>query len=101
MSWEVARAERAQHLRLQINAQQCADGALVQLAEMLSAHRGNGRCTVGIDYRGAQARVELVFGERWRVQPSEELLKSLRGLLGAGQVALHYERRLTAWGAVS
>ena len=92
LDWEEARAEYARRLVLRLNAAQCEAGVLRQLASILAEHRANGRCVVWMEYTGTQARVDLAFGQNWRVKPSEALLKRLRELAGAESVALIYDR---------
>jgi len=92
LDWEEARADYAHRLVLRLNAAQCEAGALRQLASILAEHRANGRCVVWMEYSGPQARVDLAFGQNWRVKPSEALLKQLRELAGADSVALIYDR---------
>lgn len=85
-----ARAEHARQLWLRLDTRRCEAGVLRQLAQLLSEHRADGRCTVGVEYFGAGACVELVFGPNWRVRPSENLLRQLRDLAGAKAVQLQY-----------
>ncbi|MCP5159078.1 MAG: DNA polymerase III subunit alpha [Gammaproteobacteria bacterium] len=92
LDWEMARAEYARRVLLQLNTLQCQTGALRQLASILAEHRADGRCLVCIEYTHSQARVELVLGQNWRVRPSEALLKRLRELAGTESVTLLYDR---------
>jgi len=92
LDWDTARAEYARRVLLRLDAQQCQAGALRQLASILAEYRADGRCSVWIEYTGPQARVELAFGQNWRVKPSEALLKRLRELAGAENVTLLYDR---------
>jgi DNA polymerase-3 subunit alpha len=91
-----ARAEYARRLVLRLDARQCAAGALRQLASILAEHRADGRCPVWVEYAGASTRVELAFGQNWRVRPSEALLKRLRELAGPEAVQLRYEQQAAA-----
>ncbi len=88
-----ARAEYARRLLLRLDARQCEAGVPRQLASVLAEHRADGRCAVWVEYVGAGARVELAFGQHWRVKPSEALLKRLRELAGAEAVQLRYEQQ--------
>ena len=88
-----ARAEYARRLLLRLDAGQCEAGALRQLASVLAEHRADGRCAVWVEYTGPGARVELAFGQNWRVKPSEALLKRLRELAGVKAVQLRYEQQ--------
>jgi len=95
LDWETARAEYARRVLLRLDAQQCQAGALRQLASILAEHRGEGQCSVWIEYTSsqAQARAELVLGQNWRVKPNEVLLKRLQELAEAeGGVTVFYDR---------
>ncbi|TVR62318.1 MAG: DNA polymerase III subunit alpha [Candidatus Competibacteraceae bacterium] len=91
-----ARAEYARRLWLRLTARQCEAGLPTQLASILAEHRTDGRCAVWVEYRGGGARVELAFGQAWRVKPSEALLERLRGLTGPDGVELRYEPQAVA-----
>ena len=91
-----ARAEYARRLLLRLDARQCEAGTLRQLASVLAEHRADGRCAVWVEYTGPGARVELAFGQNWRVKPSEALLKRLRELAGVEAVQLRYEQQAAA-----
>ncbi len=86
-----ARAEYARRLWLRLSARQCEAGLLKPLASILAEHRADGRCAVWVEYVGGGARVELAFGQSWRVKPSEALLARLRELTGPDGVELRYE----------
>ncbi|MCB1794682.1 MAG: DNA polymerase III subunit alpha [Candidatus Competibacteraceae bacterium] len=88
-----ARAERARRLQLRLDAEQCASGALRDLAGVLAEHRADGRCAVWVEYIGSGARVELAFGSDWRVKPCEGLLRRLRELAGAKAARLLYDQQ--------
>lgn len=86
-----ARTEYARRLLVRIDARQYQSGFPGQLADILTAHRTEGFCPVGIDYIGAHARVDLMLGPGWRIKPSDVLLKQLRNLVGdEGQVEFQY-----------
>ena len=88
-----ARAEYARRLWLRLDTPQCAAGALRQLARVLAEHRAEGRCAVWVEYTGSEARVELAFGQHWRVKPSEALLKRLYELVSVERVQVQYEQQ--------
>jgi DNA polymerase-3 subunit alpha len=93
---EQAREALADHLCLALDrgemAEQTRGRALVaELRGILAAFSGRG-LRVRIDYRRPGARGQLVLGGAWRVQPTDELLKRLRYLLGAEAVEVSYER---------
>jgi DNA polymerase III subunit alpha len=91
-----ARAEYARRLWLRLTARQCEAGLPKQLASILAEHRADGRCAVWVEYSGGGARVELAFGQSWRVKPSEALLERLRELIGPEGVELRYEPQAVA-----
>jgi len=61
------------------------------LRETLAAYRGGG-LSVQLMYCRPGATGRLLLGEDWRVQPTDELLKRLRHLLGAEMVQVSYQR---------
>ncbi|MCC6134788.1 MAG: DNA polymerase III subunit alpha [Candidatus Contendobacter sp.] len=91
LALDEARAEYAHRLLLRVDAAQCTDGILRQLAKVLTEYRADGRCPVWVEYRGGGARVELALGSPWRVRPGEALLKRLRELAGPDRVRLLYD----------
>jgi DNA polymerase-3 subunit alpha len=91
---EAARETLADHLRLTLDLSggdgQAGGAALVEeLKAALAAFRG-GRLPILLEYRRAGARGCMRLGDDWRVQPTDELLKRLRRLLGAERVQVVY-----------
>jgi len=91
---EVAREVLADALLMRLAVSDADDQASVsaligQLSPTLAAFRG-GRVPVVIDYRRSAARGLLRLGDDWRVQPTDELIKRLRRLLGADGVQVSY-----------
>jgi DNA polymerase-3 subunit alpha len=66
-------------------------GFLQQLEKMLAPYRG-GSCSVCLDLKTAGARALLEFGEEWRVNPTDELLRRLERFLFQGAVGILYNR---------
>ncbi|HET7651031.1 MAG TPA: DNA polymerase III subunit alpha [Gammaproteobacteria bacterium] len=64
----------------------------LRLKEILNPYLG-GRCAVWVGYRGSGASVPVPLGERWRVHPSEALVRKLESWLGTDRVALQYSTR--------
>jgi DNA polymerase-3 subunit alpha len=68
-----------------------------RLRTCLEPHRGaSGGCTVSVIYEasngeGAGARGRITLGPEWGVDPSDDLLRTLRAEFGAAQVALNYD----------
>ena len=60
-----------------------------QLTEILRPFKG-GRCPVVVNYRSAQARAVLQFGDDWRLYPTDELLNRLKRLLSPASVEVKY-----------
>jgi DNA polymerase-3 subunit alpha len=92
LALDEARAEFARSLALSLDADRLPSGGLRRLADVLAAHRADGRCPVRAEYVGGGARVELAFGPNWRVKPGEALLDQLRDLPGVTAVRLLYDR---------
>ena len=85
-----ARREYSRGLRLKVARPQCGNGLLDELEDVLRPYRGPG-CPVNLDYESERARTRIQLGENWRVQPDDELLLSLRHLLGEDRVTLVYD----------
>jgi DNA polymerase-3 subunit alpha len=93
---EAMREAAADHILLRLDLGDPAAHAKGQdligrLRETLAAYKG-GKVAVQIDYRRRGAGVRLVLGDDWRVQPTDELLKRLRHLLGADAAQVAYQR---------
>ncbi|QGU32371.1 DNA polymerase III subunit alpha [Thermochromatium tepidum] len=97
---EEARATAADHLLLTLDLSDSSAHAhglerVEELRTTLLAHRDLARETslpIRLIYRRPGAVGELKLGSAWRVRPTDALLKQLRGLLGAGNVRVSYER---------
>ncbi len=90
---EDARAELASALELvlDLSGERAPDSARITeaLAGALGAYRGSG-LPVMLDTIRPGARGRMRLGDTWRVQPSDELLKRLRQILGPDAVAVVY-----------
>ena len=85
-----ARMNYSQELRLALKKPQCANGLLDELQEVLRPYRANG-CRVSVDFQADEARTLINLGDSWQVHPDDELLLSLRHLLGDDRVTLVYD----------
>jgi len=86
---------RQQHVRcllLIVDSQQAVNGFNRHLQDAISPYR-DGSCAVRVRYRLASASVagDYHFPDQWRVRPTEDLLFSLRKLLGPDAVKLEYK----------
>lgn len=81
-----ARSKWARFLELGLNPTNIE--LLPSLNALLKAHAGV--CAVQILYRNEQAQALLSLGKAWHVNPDDELLSLLKGLLGEEQVILRY-----------
>lgn len=63
---------------------------LQQLQKNVEPHR-NGVIPVNVYYQTDQARVRIQFGTTWRVTPNDNLLISLKSLLGNERVELEFD----------
>ena len=93
---EQARESMADHLLLRADLSNPAEHAgaaqlVERLRKILAAFRGGG-LQVHLDYLRPGVRGRLLLGDEWRVQPTDELLKRLRRLLGPDAVKVSYER---------
>ncbi|WP_018718341.1 DNA polymerase III subunit alpha [Arhodomonas aquaeolei] len=84
-----ARERFARRLVLGVDAAGAGNGFVPALRDTLSAYR-DGNCPVVVDYQGNDARAVIRLGERWRVRPTDELLRRLGGLTGEGAVRVEY-----------
>lgn len=62
-----------------------------QLRDILMPYRDDGRCPVTIAYQQASAQGDIKLGPDWIIQPTEELLTSLRSIYGHDNVELLYK----------
>ncbi|MGM0434627.1 MAG: OB-fold nucleic acid binding domain-containing protein, partial [Pseudomonadota bacterium] len=90
MDINAARRQYSHGIRLAVDRPQCANGFLDHLEEVLRPYRGNG-CPVNLAYYSPDASTLIRLGEDWQVQPDDELLLSLRHLLGDDRVTLVYD----------
>ncbi len=84
-----ARAAFGKGLEIGLNAAARVNGFLDHLDAALKPHR-NGRCPVWVRYQGDTAFTRLRLGQDWKVQPSEQLLEKLRGIVGPEGVRVLY-----------
>lgn len=73
---------------LTLNLSLPGDDLLKNLKEILSVHVGS--CVVQVQYSNAQAKALLNLGAKWRILPSDEILQTLRDLLGEEAVVMNY-----------
>jgi DNA polymerase-3 subunit alpha len=84
-----ARMAAAKGIVIRVDGGALGDGRLTELQQALESFR-DGECPVLVDYRAPSARARFKLGPEWRVRPSEDLLRRLRGLLGAEAVRVEY-----------
>ncbi len=88
---DLAEARQAKVSRIRIAWQQA--GLNERSASQLRAALGpfsNGPCPITVRYQTSQCSADIDLGEAWRVQPSDDLLLSLRGLFGQQNVQVLY-----------
>lgn len=90
MSIDQARERFASKLRLKVNAAQIGEDFQANLKTALEPAMG-GLCPIFIEYQNQQAQAELSLGRAWSVTPSDDLLFSLKRLLGQENVKLHFD----------
>jgi DNA polymerase-3 subunit alpha len=84
-----ARGIYARRLELAVDQQLATNGFTGSLIEVLQPFR-EGSCPVWLNYHGDHARAQMVLGHQWRVQPTDELLRRLREVLGQDAVEVVY-----------
>ncbi|MBL1378587.1 DNA polymerase III subunit alpha [Zobellella iuensis] len=85
-----ARERFARGLQLNIDKSQIDQGFFTQLLDILTPVRA-GVCPVRVTYHRPGARAQLTLGTEWRVTPTDQMLESLKQLLGQDKVALIFE----------
>jgi len=84
-----ARLSFVKELVLLADARDFTDGLLSELKAVFAEPSAQG-CSVAMHYQTDSAQVKLRFGDRWRVNPSDQLLQQLKNLLGEDCVQLRY-----------
>ena len=84
-----AREQFAKRLVLRFDHIRAENGLLDELSHRLTPYR-EGRCPLVVEYHNSKAKVELSFGDAWRIRPDEQLLDSLRQLIGNENVEIVY-----------
>jgi len=87
--FDEARERHARSLVIRVAASRLGNGMLTEFARTLEPYVP-GATPVCIDYSLVRAAVELPLGERWRVHPTESLLRRLREIAGEGAVDVRY-----------
>jgi DNA polymerase-3 subunit alpha len=92
LSIEQARAHYASHLglNLQLNGAN-PTGFRQELMQALTPFRG-GATGICVHYRTGSAKGDILLGQDWRVNPTDELLRRLGRLLGSENIQVHYGR---------
>ncbi|WMC09470.1 DNA polymerase III subunit alpha [Oceanimonas pelagia] len=85
-----ARERFARGLALYIDKSRIDQGFFTQLLDILTPVRA-GVCPVRVTYNRPGARAELTLGTEWRVTPTDQMLESLRALLGPDKVELIFD----------
>ena len=85
-----ARERFARGLALKIDKSQIDQGFFTQLLDILTPVRA-GVCPVRVTYCRPGARAQLTLGTEWRVTPTDQMLASLKQLLGQDKVELIFE----------
>ncbi|MEW8310609.1 MAG: DNA polymerase III subunit alpha [Candidatus Thiodiazotropha taylori] len=87
---EQARSHYARLLNIHMRTAQAEPAQLCEsLQQTLTPYLG-GTTGVRLHYRNAEASGDIQLGKDWRVNPTDELLKRLEQLFGAGSVSVGY-----------
>ncbi len=84
-----ARQSHVKQLRLTLLAADFSADFSARFKALLEPCR-DGECPIVVDYQRGDARGQLLLGQDWRVQPSDELLQGLRDRFGDDRVELSY-----------
>ena len=88
MSLEEARTGLAESLRLNVSVTDLSRESLAQLKALLLQYKGE--CPLTMSYNGESAKALLQFSQDWKIEPTDDLIQSLRDLFGRDNVFLHY-----------
>ncbi|MBD9414547.1 DNA polymerase III subunit alpha [Pseudomonas sp. PDM16] len=88
MSLEEARTGLAESLRIRAPREALQGDRLRWLGELFGKHKG--ACPLTLDYSGSEAKAVLQFGERWCIDPADNLIQALRDQFGKDNVFLQY-----------
>ncbi|WP_394559487.1 DNA polymerase III subunit alpha [Aquipseudomonas alcaligenes] len=88
MSLEEARTGLAESLRIRVGREALGGDRLRWLGELFGKHKG--ACPLTLDYSGSEAKAVLQFGERWCIDPADNLIQALRDQFGKDNVFLQY-----------
>ena len=84
-----AREVYARGLEITVDQDNSSNGFIDQLETTLKTYQP-GQCPVWVAYRGGQAAGRILLGDKWRVQPNEQLLQRLQLLVGEEHVRMLY-----------
>ena len=94
LTFEQARAHYAGLLNLNVKLNGLeACGFREQLQQILHPFRG-GSTGIRLHYQSKQASGDILLGQEWRVNPTDELLRRLEHLVGQGGVSVGYRSRM-------
>lgn len=83
------RKKRVQSLSLKLDGQQQSPEMVTKLRELMSPYR-EGDCPLEVSYKLNGYGGNFRFGEQWTIEPSDELIHSLKQLLGSKSVSLRF-----------
>ncbi|MCF6229958.1 MAG: DNA polymerase III subunit alpha [Gammaproteobacteria bacterium] len=86
-----AREQFAKQMVMRFDQATVADGFLDELSQRLTPYC-KGACPLLVEYHNDDAKVEIRFGDGWRMRPEELLMDSLRELLGSENVEIIYRK---------
>jgi len=76
-------------IRIKLSAAHSVRDMIESIQKILSSNR-SGNCKISIQYHNADAVCNLDMGDKWRINPDDNLLESLKNLLGNDNVSLEY-----------
>ncbi len=85
-----ARAAFATRLVMDLDCKRCDERFVDGLREILGPVRA-GNCPIVVRYHRPEAVADVVFGEEWRVTPSETVMRQLDALVPDGRAHLIYQ----------
>jgi len=88
---EGARAHFSRCLSITLEKDRCNTQTISELQQILAKFRA-GRRPVSLTYQHGERSVTLPFNRHWMIQPNDELLDSLKNLLGETWGGFDYGR---------
>jgi DNA polymerase-3 subunit alpha len=85
-----ARSKYAKSLSVNLRSESLTMSSVAKIQDILQPYRG-GSCPVHIQVEHADAVATLATGPTWFIEPEDELISTLRHVLGAENISLSFQ----------